>query len=115
MSRYEQSYSGERRTEGLRVQLTPSERLRLQADAALTGARLSSYIRELCLRRTQPIVAGTRRNPEAKALLTELRAIGNNLNQLAHHANATGGNIERKHLAEAISSLKEAMARVIAL
>jgi CHASE2 domain-containing sensor protein len=48
-------------------------------------------------------------------LLTELRAIGNNLNQLAHHANATGGNIERKHLAEAISSLKEAMARVIAL
>ena len=35
-------------------------------------------------------MAGTRRNPDAKGLADELRAIGINLNQLARVANSTG-------------------------
>lgn len=91
MARYERTFSGERRTDGLRVQLTPSERAELEADAAGQGApNLSTYARELLFRRSAAVVAATRRNPEAKALLGELNAIGNNINQLARQANTNG-------------------------
>lgn len=115
MARYEQSYHGERRTAGLRVQLTPAERRDLEAAAAASGARLSDYVRELSLRKGPPVVAATRRNPEAKALLNALQAIGNNLNQLARHANATGTMVEQRDLEHTITMLKAAMARVIGL
>src|SRR5277367_4562819 len=90
MARYERSYSGERRTAPLRLQLTPTERNALEAAAAGQGATLSAYARELLFRRAAAMVADTRRNPEAKALADELRAIGINLNQIARHANTTG-------------------------
>ena len=68
MARYERSYVGERRTAPLRLQLTPSERAELEAAAARQGApTLSTYARELLFRRPGGVVAGTRRNPEAKA------------------------------------------------
>jgi len=117
MARYEQSYSGERRTAKVGVKLTPTERAELEAAAGKAGARLSEYVRELCLRRSAAagIVAGTRRNPEAKALMGELAAIGNNLNQLARHANVNGAMPEAGELRETITVLKSAMARVLAL
>jgi hypothetical protein len=117
MARYEQSYSGERRTAGLRVQLTPSQRLELDEAAAARGAHISDYAREQLFRRGgQPlVVAGTRRNPEAKALLNELQRIGNNLNQITHHANANDMIADQRELHEALMLLKAAMARVIAL
>jgi len=115
VARYDQSYAGERRSAGLRVQLTPTERQQLQAEAAESGARLSEYVRELCLHRTQPVVAGTRRNPEAKALLFELQALGNNLNQLARHANTAGMLVELENLEDVINLLKAAITRVIGL
>ena len=59
--------------------------------------------------------AGVRRNPEAKALLDELRRIGNNLNQLSKHANTDGSLPEQRDIEETIAQLKAAMARVIAL
>ena len=98
MGRYERSYAGERRTEKVTVQLMPSERAELEAAAELVGAQnLSIYVRELLFRRSAAVVAGTRRNPEANAIMREidaaagaLNAAGNNLNQIARHLNATG-------------------------
>ncbi len=90
MSRYAGSYEGELRSEKVTVQLTPSERALLEAGAAETGVTLSQHVRELCLYRRSvaaQIGAGTRRNPKAAALMTQLSAIGNNLNQLSRHCN----------------------------
>jgi len=115
MARYKESYVGERLTAALRVQLTPSQRQQLEMAAVASGARLSDYIRELSLAKTQPIVAGVRRNPEAKALLNELRRIGNNLNQLTHHANASESLPAQQELQQVTTLLKAAMARVITL
>lgn len=116
MARYERSYSGERRTQGLRVKLTPTERAELENDAAGQGApTLSAYARELLFRRSAAVVAATRRNPEAKALAAELRAIGNNLNQVARHLNSTGELRDWGELREAIDLHKQAVIRVLAL
>jgi hypothetical protein len=117
MARYEQSYAGERRSAFVGVQFTPTERAELVDGAAAAGARLSEYVRELCLRRSAApvIVAGVRRNPEAKALINELIAIGNNLNQLARHANINGAMPEAEELYAVITTVKAAMARVLAL
>jgi hypothetical protein len=117
MARYELAYSGERRTAHLGVQLTPSERQGLAEAAEGAGARLSDYVRSLCLQRSAAagLVAGTRRNPEAKALMFELTAIGNNLNQLARHANTSGRMPEAAALHEVLELVKAAMGRVLAL
>ena len=130
MARYERSYSGERRTVHLGVQLTPTERAELENDAAGQGApNLSTYARELLFRRSAAVVAATRRNPEAKALAGELRAAGiglsasgNNLNQIARHAHSTGELRDHDELREAIEDnrkaadmVKRAAARVLDL
>jgi Bacterial mobilisation protein (MobC) len=98
MARYDKRYAGERRTEGLRVMLTPSERRELEEAVKGQGAsKLSIFVRELLFRRAAAVVASTRRNPEAKAIMRaleaaafELNAIGNNLNQIARALNTTG-------------------------
>ena len=117
MARYEQSFAGERRTVHLGVQLTPSERRDLEAAAKQAGARLSQYVRELCLRRPTVIgvVAGTRRNPDAKAVINELTAVGSNLNQLARHANTSGAMAEAGELREVLDLVKAAIGHVLAL
>ena len=118
MARYEQSYVGERRTASVHVQLTPDERTALETAAVGTGsASLSAFVRTLCLRRlADPVhVAGTRRNPEAKGLMYELKAIGNNLNQLTHIAHTLRAMPAEDKLRAVIDLLKAAMARVIDL
>lgn len=117
MARHKQSYSGERLTEPLRMQLTPSQRQELEAAAAASGARISDYAREQLFRKGgQPIaVAGVRRNPDAKALADEIRRVGNNLNQLAHQANANGMVEAQRQLDDAITLVKAALSRVITL
>ena len=117
MARHRKTYTGERRTVHLGVQLTPSERTELQRAAAEAGACLSQYVRELCLRRTAEAatVGGARRNPEAKRLLHELSAIGNNLNQIARVANTTRHAPQLAELKATVDVLKAAMARVLAL
>jgi Mobilization protein NikA len=116
MARYEQTYSGERRTSLLGIQLTPSERAELEEAAAGQGAsNLSTYARELLFRRSAAVVAATKRNPEAKALAAELRAIGNNLNQVARHLNSTGELRDWGELREAIGLHKKAVLRVLDL
>jgi Bacterial mobilisation protein (MobC) len=115
MARYERSYSGERRTAPLHIQLTPSERAELDSAAALQGANVSDYSRELLFRRSAALVAGTRRNPEAAALARELSALGNNLNQIARHANTTGELRDVEVLEDVLDLIKHALSRVIAL
>lgn len=117
MARHKEAYAGERFTEGLYLQLTPSQRAQLREAATAAGARQSDYAREQLFRRGgQPtIAAGVRRNPEAKMLADELRRIGNNLNQLSAHANARGELPEQREIQQTITLLKAALARVIAL
>ena len=117
MARYRATDASERRTAGLTVQLTPTERKQLGDAARRVGAPVGEYVRQLCLRRggKDQVVAGTRRNPEAKALADELRAIGINLNQLARVANQTGELRREGELSMMIDLLKATMARVIGL
>jgi hypothetical protein len=118
MARYEQSYVGGRRTVSVHVQLTPDERAELETAAVETGsASLSAYVRTLCLRRLADAarIAGTRRNPDARRLMYELNAIGNNLNQLTHIANRDRAMPAADELRAVTGLVKAAMARVIAL
>jgi hypothetical protein len=117
MARHGKTYTGERRTVHLGVQLTPSERADLSSAAQTAGTSLSQYVRELCLRRTAdaPTVGGVRRNPEAKRVLNELSAIGNNLNQLARVANTVHAAPQHEELKAAIEVLKSTIAHVLTL
>jgi hypothetical protein len=119
MARYERTYTGERRTAPLRLKLTPSEFADLETAAAETGApTLSQFARELLFRRLMGVVAaGTRRNPETKALRDAINAVGNNLNQLMRHGNSTG-ELGPERMAEVdlvLQTLKAAARRVTEL
>ena len=117
MGRYAPSYSGERRTSAVHVQLTPSERAELEAAAASAGvASLSAFARFPFFRRPFDAgpIAGTRGNPEANPIARELNAIGNNLNQLTHLAHRTGNVAAEDDLRATTTLLKAAFARVIA-
>jgi uncharacterized protein (DUF1778 family) len=115
MARYEKTYAGERRSAFLGLHLTPSERAELDSAAAVQGASVSDYSRELLFRRSAAVVAGTRRNPEAAALARQLSALGNNLNQIARHANATREPPSLEPLDELLDLIKQALSRVIRL
>ena len=58
-----------------------------------------------------------KRNPEAAALIRELSAIGNNLNQLIRHANSTGelGPERAAEVDETLLAIKAATVRVLSL
>lgn len=115
MARYERSFTGEHRSRSVGIKLTPTERAELEAAAQEHGARLSDYVRELCLRKQAPVVAATRRNPDAKALLFELSAIGNNLNQLVRKAHVHDELPARDDLKAVLEAIKRAMAKVLEL
>jgi hypothetical protein len=85
--------------------------------AEKAGACLSQYVRELCLRRsaTASTEGGARRNPEAKRILYELSAVGNNLNQLARVANTFRAAPQHEELKAAIEVLKATIAHVLSL
>ena len=86
------------------------------ADADLAGTQFSEHVRELCLRRASAgVVAGTRRNPQARALMRELTAIGNNLNQLTRIANTTKLMPQHQELSVTTDMLKAAFKRVLDL
>lgn len=117
MARYRADTAAERRTASLRSWVTPEEKQRVEAEARAAGAGLSDYVRQLCLRRggQGQVVAGTRRNPDAKRLADEMRAIGINLNQIAHVANSVGDVRRVDALEVTIEQLTDALSRVIAL
>ncbi len=115
MARYKKSYGGERRTVLIAVKLTRSERAELDAAAGVLGSTVSEHARTLLFRHAATTTSA-RRNPEAKALADELRAIGINLNQLCRQGHIMGELGERSEdLFKALIDLKAATARVIAL
>jgi hypothetical protein len=123
MPRYERNYTGEKRTEFLGFQLTPSERCQIEDAAKEAGSTLSEWARDLLLARsaTAAMLRAQRRNPEAKAIMDalnaaggELNAIGNNLNQIARHLNATGELRDWSELREALALFEKGEAQHIA-
>jgi hypothetical protein len=114
MARWRSDYAGERRTDRVTVQLTPAERAAVETRAARSRRpTVSDYFRWCALegKETAPgLDAETVHGIEA-----QLRRAGNNLNQVAHHLNATGHLRSRDELDRCISDLKVAIARVIAL
>lgn len=68
----------------LRLNATEYAHLRRQAEA--TGLKMEPLIRQLIM----GVTLRPRPPDEYAALLRELSAIGNNINQLAHQANARG-------------------------
>jgi Bacterial mobilisation protein (MobC) len=115
MARRQAADRTERRTAGLTVQFTPTERRELSADAALSGASVAELIRERSLRRfgTAPVVAGVRRDPEAKKLADEINALGINLNQIAHRANVSGAIVLEQRALDVMDLVADALTRVI--
>jgi hypothetical protein len=129
MARRKRTDTAEKRTAALRLQLTPTERDELERAAEQQGACMSAYARELLFRRSAAVVAATRRNPEAAAMMStltavgrELNASGNNLNQIARHLNTTGDLRDWGELREALADyqrgtdmLKAAIGKVLHL
>ena|ERR1044071_6933651 len=114
MGRHKDSYSGERLTISFCVQLTPTQREELGVAAEAHGATVSEYVRDQLFHKggKYAVVGGMRRNREAKALLNELRKIGDSLNQLARQANANGLVDDQRELNQAIHLLKRSMTKV---
>jgi hypothetical protein len=116
MARHKRAYTGERRTAALRLQLTPAERSHLDAAAEAHGMSLSDYARRAVFRRpVQPRKGRMRQNPDAVALWEQVRALGVNLNQIAHHAHATGEIRDIPELRELCQEIRAVFERIVAL
>jgi len=88
MARHKRDYTGERYSAQIRVQLTPSQHAAIRREATTRGLPLSALVRAKLTGGRLPEVG---RDPAAiRALTAQLARIGNNLNQLTHHANQTG-------------------------
>jgi Bacterial mobilisation protein (MobC) len=87
----------------------------LERRAEAQGMLLAEFVRACCLLNHASGGTGTSRlrMREATALLGELGRVGNNLNQLARHANQTGRLPEAALLQDAISELKAALGRIV--
>lgn len=113
MARYRQGYDGERRTSSIRAWITPSERTELAQRAEGRGLLLSDYVRACCLTDRLPPADPGRTRGEARELVASLARIGNNLNQMAHRANAAGQIVSEDALRAALAELGEATRRIM--
>jgi hypothetical protein len=115
MARLRATYAGERRTAHFGFQLTPSERADLERRAEERGMLLAEFVRACCLlNHAAGDTSATRpRMRDATALLGELGRVGNNLNQLARHANMSGSLPEETLLRDAITELKATLGRIV--
>jgi hypothetical protein len=75
-----------KRDQQITVLLTKLEKLALRKRAEKAGLNLSDYGRQMVLTGK----AQVRLTPEENATLNEVARLGNNLNQIAHKANADG-------------------------
>jgi hypothetical protein len=106
MGRRKQTDQTERRTVNVGFQVTPTERAALDERAAEAGVTLSEYVRTAALG-----FSIIKKDPVDEATLRELWAAGNNLNQLAHHANATD-EIDQQELSDALRLWRRAVERL---
>ena len=105
----EASVDSPRRTRALLVRLSPDERRSIRERAHDCGMGASTYMRETALGskpRARP------RRLEQKAVY-HLGRIGNNLNQLAYIANATGRLDDTSRLHEVLNELLTTMRRLV--
>ena len=93
--------------------MTPSEHAEVVQRAAAADLRLSDYVRFCCLNR--PLPRSGRPKSEARALVAELARVGNNVNQLAHHANALGELRSERALLQALDELGATTRRIMGL
>jgi len=89
------------------VRVTPAERAQLDAKATAARVRKSDFARAALLGYRLPPA------PVTQAAVRELQAIGNNLNQLAHHANTTGTVQDQAALQRSLEQLQAALAQVL--
>ncbi len=95
------------RTHPVSLWLTDQEHDHLKRQAEISGLKIDPFIRQL--------ITGVNLRPRPPdtyaALLRELSAIGNNINQLAHQANARG-EATREEIAEAARLVRQ-VARLV--
>jgi Bacterial mobilisation protein (MobC) len=115
MARRRATDASERRTEIFALKLAPTERAELETAAKEQGATLSAYVRERLFRRSAAVVAASRRNPEARELLREINAVGNNLNQIARSLNISGTLRDWGELRQALEWHKQTVSKVLDL
>lgn len=115
MARRKKSEAGEPYTAFLGLQLTPSQRQSIEAEAARAGRSLSDFARLRLLRREGEPPPVSRDTKALRELAAEIGRIGNNLNQLARIANQTG-HIRSENAIEAVTGqLSELFEKVISL
>ena len=106
MARRLSSDNGERRKATITLQVTPTERAELGNRAEEAGATMSDFARAALF--------GFRihvKDPIKERALFELSAIGNNLNQIARHANMTD-EIDGEELKQALKLWREVVGRL---
>ncbi|MBF0563249.1 MAG: plasmid mobilization relaxosome protein MobC [Alphaproteobacteria bacterium] len=106
MARRKQTDAGERQTVSLSFWITPSEKAELEERAAAGGVRLSDFARAALLGYRLNV-----KNPVTERAISELWAIGNNLNQLARRANTTE-EIDPQELQNALRLWREFVERL---
>jgi hypothetical protein len=105
----EASETHERRTAFVGANLTASERAEVVRRAAVSGLRLSDYVRaSLLAQRPSAVTPPWLPGEVGRLIAVELVRVGNNLNQLAKHANATGDMPARDVLAETVAAIIKA-------
>ncbi len=72
----------ETRSEILRFRVTPEEREKIERKALSSYRTVSTYLRDCALGKSIVVV------PDVGSLITELRRLGNNLNQIARAVNS---------------------------
>jgi hypothetical protein len=114
MARRSKGDARERYTASVGVQLTPTEKAEICNRAATTGRKVSDYCR-IVLLSEHKAPAPSARDPEAlRGLVVALNRIGNNVNQLAHVANAINEVPSERVLREVAAQIAEALEKVIA-
>lgn len=96
-----------RASTAFRVRVTTVERAELDAKAAAAGTTKSEIVRAAALRYRLPPA------PVTGAMVNELQAIGNNLNQIARHLNTTGELRDQVALRDATALLMATLSEVL--
>lgn len=102
------------RMKGVRAAVTEAEYDALQERARNAGLSTAAYLRACALGDKGPRAKPA--PPVNRALLgltlAELKRVGNNLNQIAHHLNA-GGHPENRHIADAHADLSACLQSIL--
>jgi Bacterial mobilisation protein (MobC) len=113
MARRSKEDAGERYTDGLRLQLTPSERAVLEQRAQTAGLTLSAFARFVLLSDLKAPAPAAYDPQAVRNATAEVSRVGNNVNQMAKHAHQTGALPEARELRAIGTDVKAAMVALI--